>query len=399
MSLKRIISLAAALAMLPGYAHALGLGDVSGRAVLGQPIALSVPLLGEDVAGLRADCVTLQASAEIPSDGWVEGATLRIERDRLRITTRRPVAQPLIGFRLTVACGFSLSREYQVLPQLPQLPPDSPQLAPQEAAEPAVAIPARPDSPVAVPASGGGDFVVGEPTTLRLMSRQRYPDNSRARVAFIRRVAAANPAIFPSLARAYDQALAPGLGLRIPEAAPKARLDPGAKPPPSKPARAPRASQDKLVVGAGAGAAANRRMDELESDFERVVGLMNDQVLIQMDMARRLSSMEADVAAIKRALLAQQAESQKLAAELRELRAEQERSGYIQLVLGILLLGVTVGGFLLWRENSRARAKAMALETEVTHPALAPAAPVAAKAKPAEVEMPSLFDDLLPPAR
>ncbi len=395
MSLKQITSLVAALAMLPGYAYALGLGDVSGRAVLGQPLALSVPLLGQEAAGLRADCVKLQASAEIPSDGWVEGASLRIERDRLTITTRRPVAQPLIGFRLSVACGFGLMREYQVLPQLPPLSPDSPRLAPQEAA-PAAVTPAGPAPSAAKPA-GSGDFVVGESTTLRLMSRQRYPDDSRARVAFIRRVAAANPEVFPSLARAYDQALAPGLSLRIPGAAPRARPGPGAKPPPAKAARAPRASQDKLVVGAGA--AANRRMDELESDFERLVGLMNDQVLIQMDMARRLSAMEADIAATKRALLAQQAESQKLAAELRELRAEQERSGYIQLVLGILLLGVTVGGFLLWRENSRTRARAMALAAEVSAPALTPAAPTAAKAKPAQAEMPSLFDDLLPPGR
>jgi hypothetical protein len=151
-----------------------------------------------------------------------------------------------------------------------------------------------------------------------------------------------------------------------------------------------------LVVGAGA--AANRRIDELESDFERLVGLMNDQVLIQMDMARRLSAMEADVAATKRALLAQQAENQKLAAELRELRAEQERSGYIQLVLGILLLGVAIGGFLLWRENSLAKARAVAQAAELNALA-APAAPRTGRAKTAKVEMPSLFDDLLPPAR
>jgi hypothetical protein len=398
MSLKQITSLAVALAMLPGCANALGLGDVSGRAVLGQPLALSIPLLGQESVALRADCVTLQALAEIPSDGWVEGATLRIERDRLTITTRRPVAQPLIGFRLNVACGFSLSREYQVLPQLPPLPQEQARIAPQEAA-PAAATPGRPPAPVAMPAGGAGDFVVGEPTTLRLLSRQRYPDDSRARVAFIRRVAAANPEVFPSLARAYDQALAPGLSLRIPAAAPQARPEPGARPPPRvrpEPARAPRASQDKLVVGAGA--AANRRIDELESDFERLVGLMNDQVLIQMDMARRLTAMEADVAATKRALLAQQAENQKLAAELRELRAEQERSGYIQLVLGILLLGVAIGGFLLWRENSLAKARAVAQAAELNALA-APAAPRTGRTKTAKVELPSLFDDLLPPAR
>jgi hypothetical protein len=250
-----------------------------------------------------------------------------------------------------------------------------------------------------MPAGGAGDFVVGEPTTLRLLSRQRYPDDSRARVAFIRRVAAANPEVFPSLARAYDQPLAPGLSLRIPAAAPQAGREPGARPPPRvrpEPARAPRASQDKLVVGAGA--AANRRIDELESDFERLVGLMNDQVLIQMDMARRLTAMEADVAATKRALLAQQAENQKLAAELRELRAEQERSGYIQLVLGILLLGVAIGGFLLWRENSLAKARAVAQAAELSALA-ASAAPAAARTKTAKIEMPSPFDDLLPPAR
>jgi hypothetical protein len=65
--------------------------------------------------------------------------------------------------------------------------------------------------------------------------------------------------------------------------------------------------------------------------------------------ARRLTALEADVAATKHALLAQQAENQKLAAELNALAAS--------------------------------------------------AAPGAARAKTAKAELPSPFDDLLPPAR
>ncbi len=60
-------------------------------------------------------------------------------------------------------------------------------------------------------------LVVETPTTLRVISRGYYPESGTVRSRFIRRVAAANPEIFPSIRKAFDQPLAAGVRLRIPE--------------------------------------------------------------------------------------------------------------------------------------------------------------------------------------
>lgn len=114
-------------------------------------------------------------------------------------------------------------------------------------------------------------------------------------------------------------------------------------------------------------------------------------------MAERLARMEAEVEQTKRAFAAQQAANQRLEAELRELREEQRRSSYIQLVMAILLGAAGVAAFLLWRSQVRAREQSL-LSITMAAPA-PPAKPVPAPAPAPKVELPSLFDDLLPPTK
>jgi hypothetical protein len=152
----------------------------------------------------------------------------------------------------------------------------------------------------------------------------------------------------------------------------------------------PEVSRGKGRLVIGTEAPATRNVAELESDIERLASLMNDQVLVQIDMAQRLKAMEADVELVKRAFVEQQATNRRLEEQLRELREEQRRASYIQIVLMILLSGFAVAVVLMWRGRSRAGPP---LDAEISFRA----APADYKPPAKKDELQSIFDDLLPP--
>lgn len=389
MSLRLI---ACVLAVVPGISFALSLGEASGRAVLGQPLMVRIPLDGADRPSLRADCIKLlPVPGELP-ENRIASALLRLEGSGLVVSSPLAISQPLMSFRIRVDCGWNLTKDYQLLPEPPatRSAPPAPVLA--EVAPPSAPAPTPREAAPRVTADL--DFGVDQPTTLRLMSRQRYPTDSAARVAFIRRVAAANPDLFPSIRGAYDQPLPAGTRLHIPPVPPRAARDeappPQAAPKARKAAPPKPAAKGRLIIGPDALPA--RSNEALAADLDRLVEIANDQIRIQITMAERLARMEADVEQAKRAFAAQQATNQRLEAELRELREEQRRSSYIQLVMAILLGGAGVAAFLFWRGQVRAREKA-----ELNVAFVAPAPQPARPATPPKAELPSLFDDLLPP--
>jgi hypothetical protein len=183
-------------------AGAASLGEPGGRVVLGQPLSLRIPVIDYEAASLAANCIRIQAAPGTAADVSLASASARFERGAVIVTSRFPVAQPILSFQVRLDCGLGTTREYHLLPELPRI-------AEERAPQPAPSLPhVTPES-----ARGGQPAdarqTVAQATTLRLMSRQRYPGNSRARVDFIRRVAAANPEVFASIAVAYDQPLAP----------------------------------------------------------------------------------------------------------------------------------------------------------------------------------------------
>lgn len=353
-------------------------------------MAVRIPLDGSDLASLRADCVKLLAVPGDLPENRVSSGSLKLEGSALVVSSPLAISQPLMSFRIRVDCGWNLTKDYQLLPEPPAARSAPPAPVPAEVAPP---LPPVRESPQRVPADAG--YGVDQATTLRLMSRKRFPTDSAARVAFIRRVAAANPEVFSSIKLAFDQPLPAGTQLRMPPDPPPrtASAKAPARPAAAKsrePARPKPAAQGRLIIGPNALPA--RSNDALAADLDRLVEIANDQIRIQITMAERLARMEAEVEQTKRAFAAQQAANQRLEAELRELREEQRRSSYIQLVMAILLGGAGVAAFLLWRGQVRARERAEVNIALVT-PAPSPAKPAAQP----KSELPSPFDDLLPP--
>jgi len=96
--------------------YAIGLGELSLRSHLGQPLHATVELLSAP-ATLAADCLSLRASDSglaAPAQ-----ARLRIERSGenalLHITTPKAINDPIAQFVLSSDCEERLQREYVVL--------------------------------------------------------------------------------------------------------------------------------------------------------------------------------------------------------------------------------------------------------------------------------------------
>lgn len=368
--------------------QALGLGEVQGRTQIGQPLSIRIPLQGSDGRAIAADCV---AVVPVATDGGLDTALVgsRVLVDSasptpsLVIVSREALTQPVIKFQVSIGCGFQLTRDYQLLPG----PPASmPVVAPRSV--PALA---------SAPADG---HVLEHAITLRLLSRQRYPGDSSARVRFIQRTARANPELFPSIEAAYDQTLPAGTRLRLPPlpSPPAAGSAAAVRPPAAAKVALPRAEAGsgkgggRLVIGRTESLPAPTAA-ELEASMDRLINVMNEQMTVQITMAERIKRLESEIDAAKRNVMAQQAINRKLEEDIRQLREDQTRASYIQLVLAILLGGFAGAALLRWKGKRAGRDSIddQLLDRRAATPAPKPRPP----AKPAPLQ--SVFDDLLPP--
>jgi hypothetical protein len=378
------------LLVIPRLALAAGLGDIAGEVSFGQPLAIRVPLIGIDGRKLNKDCVRLTPVPGESPDEQLTSAWITIAPGSLAIASRQIVTQPVIGFRVQIDCGIKLVRDYRVLPLIPDTKTDGVAIPVMPSLSAASLLPEQsiPRQTVAT------DFTVTEQTTLRLLSRKRYPTNSTARVAFIRQVALANPEIFATVKTAFDQTLPAGLSLKIPTkklsgiaaTANVAKPTSVQRPVLSQPSST---GKGRLIIGGSA--LPVRSTSELDADIDRLVGIMNEQIQVQISMAKRLNYLEAEVNQAKQSAGIQRSVTERLDADVRELRETQRINSYIQLLLAVLLGGFAVAAVLLWREQQRNK------DREGDHAPAPLAAPNSKFAIPKKQPMQSVFDDLLPP--
>jgi len=130
-----------------GSSAALGLGEISVRSFLGQPLHATVALL-DPASTTAADCFSLDASPG--SIAPLPRAQLSIEQaggqTLLHIRTTQPVHDPIAQFVLTSDCDARLQRDYVVLLDPPALiktvsSGDAPAAIAQTTAAPAAAPP------------------------------------------------------------------------------------------------------------------------------------------------------------------------------------------------------------------------------------------------------------------
>ncbi|CAM3155544.1 peptidoglycan-binding protein [Pseudomonas floridensis] len=157
---KLVLAIAAASALSSGMAQALGLGELSVKSILNQPLVAEIELT--DAQGVNAAQVvpSLATTADFAQAGITRQAFLNDlsftpvinanGKSVLRITSSKPVREPYVKFLVQVLWpNGRLLREYSLLLDPPKF---SPEAAAAAAAAPAPAAPAAPAPSAGAPA-------------------------------------------------------------------------------------------------------------------------------------------------------------------------------------------------------------------------------------------------------
>ncbi len=200
---KLVLAIAAATSLTSGMAHALGLGEVTLKSALNQPLQAEIELL--DIKGLETDEVRPKlASAEDFAKAGVDRQFFLTDlkftpalnangKSVIRVTSSKPVREPYLNFMVEVLWPSGrLLREYTLLLDPPLYSPETaaavaPQLpiatpvarppaatAPRPAAAPA-SVPAaapRPAPAGAAPSGAGGEYRTTSRDTLWEVAQQ-----------------------------------------------------------------------------------------------------------------------------------------------------------------------------------------------------------------------------------
>lgn len=159
---KLVLAIAAASALSSGMAHALGLGELSVKSTLNQPLVAEIELT--DAQGLNAAQVvpSLATTADFAQAGVTRQAFLNdltftpvinaSGRSVLRITSSKPVLEPYVKFLVQVLWpNGRLLREYSLLLDPPKFSPEAAAAAAAPAAP--AAAPAAPAAPAQLPST------------------------------------------------------------------------------------------------------------------------------------------------------------------------------------------------------------------------------------------------------
>lgn len=124
-----------ALGMHTHDAHALGLGAIKTKSVLGEPFRAEIALLGTDGPPPGSTCFSIDTPVSASGDDlpWLTNARIRTQGNTIYISSPLSINEPIVMVGLKVACGYELAREYAVL-----LEPAGRTIA-EELPEPAVA--------------------------------------------------------------------------------------------------------------------------------------------------------------------------------------------------------------------------------------------------------------------
>lgn len=354
-------------------ALALGLGNISGQPILGQPLLIEIPLLGTDEGIPPLECFRIRPpSAEIESAFVLRNAQLQIQGERnhakLILASASAVHEPVIEFGLAVGCGFALSKDYLLLTAepsriaLPSQPIKLPALVTEESSGKLTDISKPPQPALPVPSTAKLLRIEGE-ATLTDLARQRYPLQPKAREKFIRMMAQANPDLIQA-----DGLIAAGSELQVPSGLPVRRQGayrPQPKPapatdqpviqpaPPASPqtasAKKPAATSakphhDLLVLGAPG----QRNAAELLAEAERLTTILIEQTTAQNAAAEKITQLEDTLNAMKKNINGLENRINTIEAERQaeKLAPKPVSLDFVELLLAVLA-GGAVGGLTL----------------------------------------------------
>lgn len=400
-------------------ALAIGLGNASAAAILGQPLRIEIPLLGTAGELPASTCFRVRPPQVQTEPGYALKAA-RIEvvgergQARLIVSTTAPLREPVIEFGISIGCGFDLTKDYLLLGSPPATAPvvaTAPAVPPPPAAPMVMAAAAAPLKAPAATALAPSSQVAAD-TTLVALAQRNYPLQPKARAKYVRMMREVNPEL--------DAATPIGAGtqLTIPAGLPLRRIGPyrpdgeagtpasaagatlrAAVPPAAAlpapplpraavtpPRAAPSPAGDVLRLGA---APAARSPAELLAEAERLAEVLVQQTQMQDEIAESLTRLEGTFNGLKQHYVSMEArlagiEAERLA-EKAAAKSQSQVNGLAELLLAVLV-GGALGGLGLHAYKKRRQPAPVALNYEV--PAVA-ACFDSQPVKPAVEKMPS----------
>jgi pilus assembly protein FimV len=170
-NLKRVSAAAlagATLALASGTTYGMGFGRPVSRAVLGEPLRVSVPLRLDAAQALAPECITVSVhdgEARLsPSQVQVSLVADNGRDTSVQIRTTSPINEPIVTYQLTIGCQININRQFVVLA-------DPPGLSMSLSTTPAVA---HSDTPGAT----SGTVVRGVPSRVVTTSQAVTPSSS-----------------------------------------------------------------------------------------------------------------------------------------------------------------------------------------------------------------------------
>ena len=226
---------------------AAGLGEISVISPLGNRFRAEIPLpTRSSPMALSCFQLTMDSPDAMDDVPWLQDAQIVLlsAPPRLLITTRRPVADPVLQLAIHSACGMSLTRHYTALLSPPsEVGRALPMVIPASSSMVSLGNPDRAtDRPT--PSTQARSAQAGE--TAGDMARRLYPRRPAAQQRFIRQMVKLNPEW--GLSESGDEILPEGVALRYPEIT--------ARPPVASKSAAPvsqeatkTSNSDRLVIG------------------------------------------------------------------------------------------------------------------------------------------------------
>jgi hypothetical protein len=401
---KTLSLLLAGVLVWPAVGLALGLGQLSGEAIIGESLQLEVPLTGTMDRPIDNECVSVRRTTDaIDAEYFPRDLVARVDRQsgapKLWVLTRSAIRQPLVEFRVFVGCGYNLSHDYMVMagPRSEAVPAvvaaPAPKAvtssAPQQSVRPAAIDSTASAASVLAPATLGGglpdgiagkNFVVDKDMTLQDVARLHFPGPLRQQ-RFMRWVVEANPQYFAGANNLRHQKLPSGTQLVVPNGVPPRRPgdhqgnltplgervdDVAASEAQPKPAPKPKAEaatgqgatktvgngrKDRLVVSGGSSA---KSMKETIALVDQLTGMMEKQLAAQNAYNEKIQLLEANVDALGKQIKtledsARQRDGQwqaALQAEKTAREQEAERTWW-NLLIAVAIGGLVAGGLML----------------------------------------------------
>ena len=97
--------------------YAAGLGPIRVQSALGHPLRASIPIVGANTPNFAADCI--EARLEHPDGLLIMAVQTSLasgnQAANIRLSTHQPVSEPAVILNLSVTCGASIQRNYQLL--------------------------------------------------------------------------------------------------------------------------------------------------------------------------------------------------------------------------------------------------------------------------------------------